>query len=742
MMRLLITTSNPMLRAISLSMVCAMFVCCPVFAGAPLVKSFDEQVNKFAVNPKNAELYATTPTSVLIIDTLSLTKVAEIDVAGAPQGLAVSPDGTRLYVATTTMPQLAVIDLEARTLLAPIALPYVPFDVAAGNGNRLYVSPGNTSGYEDLAQVDAITGVYSTFYTANAIFLYYNAFLQISPDRNTLYIGNQGVSSGTLHKVNVSTTTPSLMTKSSGLGSNGQDLCIDGTGDYIYYAMGGGNEVLDGYDVARIRTSDLAPYGAVLTGPYPREVEIHPDNKTLYTVNEAGSIGVWNMENQTSKGTIVTQDKDKVDVEATELKVDPSGRYLFAAFDDVLRVYRVSSKAIAPLGKELSSRDSSAVAAVDMDADTVEDVISGAPLADVTTIVNSKSVILKDAGKINIRSGADGTLLRQLSGTKAGQHFGTAFVVVSDQNADSVPDIIVGEPLADVPAVVNSKNVTLKDAGRVAIYSGSNGALLSIVVEGSHAGDKLGASVALGDVDNDAQDDLVVGAPGTDLVTTVLTKTVTLKDTGSVFAFNGISNTLLYSRNGTQAGEWFGAAVAVDSLHQLYVGSPAFDQTVTINTKLVKLANAGQVQIFAGVNGVDPSIHTLAGAIKADMLGAAIAAAGSDINADTEQDWLVGVPLADPSSVVNSKTVVRKDAGRVLLYSGLNSTPVTQIDGKTAGDNFGAAIFAMIDVDSDAISDVFVGDPGHDAMPLVDGVYVKLKDAGKTELLSGASILP
>lgn len=703
----------------------------PVLAMGELVATLPQQVRKLAVNPVNREIYATTATSLLVIDPDSFTIASEVVTGGSPQGLAVSPDGSQVYVATSSMASLAVIDVASRTALTPIPLPYVPYDVAAGNGNRLYVTPGSTGNYQDLVQVNTTDKTYAT-YPNNGLFLYYNAMLQISPDRNTLFIGNQGLSPGTLYKLDVSGASPSLTSQTSSLGSNGEDLAIDASGTYIYYAMGGGNRVL-GYDVARIRTADLLPDGAVLTGPYPREAAPHKFGVLLFTVNESGYIGLWDMSTQTVVGQI-----DTGSGEALELVPDASGRYLLAAFDTELRVYDVS---LEPVGDVARARMGSAVAMADMNKDGTRDYIVGTPLADVSTMVNGKTVVLKDAGNIRVYSGTTGSLLRTFNGTAAKQNFGVAFAVVSDQNADGVPDLVVGQPLADVASEANGKAITLKDAGQVALYSGNNGALLSVVVNGDVAGAMLGSSVAVGDLDNDATPDLVAGAPGVDVATLVVDKTVKLKDAGAVFVYDGLSNTLRYSRSGSQSGEKFGASVATDSTHRLYAGSSGFDVTTSVNSKPVKLANAGRVQIFAGANGTDEALFSVEGERKADAFGTAIAMVGTDLDQDGNQDWIVSAPLYDAAALVSGKPVTMKDAGRVSLYSGLAATPMARVDGENALDNFGVALYAVDDLDDDSMADLLVTSPGADTSVLVDGVESALKDVGKLELLQGSGLV-
>lgn len=344
----------------------------------------------------------------------------------------------------------------------------------------------------------------------------------------------------------------------------------------------------------------------------------------------------------------------------------------------------------------------SAVAVADMDADGVVDLLVGVPQATVRGV----PAPLKKAGEIRIYSGADRSLLRSLPGTAANQRFGTALAVVADENADAVPDLLVGEPLADV-AVVTAKGLAkLKDAGRVALYSGADGKMIRVVAEGAVRGDRLGAAVAVADVDGDDVVDLVVGVPYADAVA---------KDAGQVKVFDGFSSTLLYTRNGEQAGEHFGAALAAyDGL--LYAGSPEYDHA--------GLKDAGRVQLFSDTEGNSAALLVLNGSAKADRLGAAVTTAAGL--------WAVGVPGADPSAL--------KDAGSVLLLESLDTTPYAVLQGTQAGGLYGSALDWQADLDGDSVNDLAIGAVRNDLTVPAYPKPLLTKDAGRVQVLSGAAL--
>jgi DNA-binding beta-propeller fold protein YncE len=306
-------------------------------AAGQSVKTYNFSAAKFAIHPTKNILYATAPglNSVIAIDTATLQVIGTRFTGSKPFGLSLSPDASRLYVANTgsQASAIAVIDTATFTALPAIPLTTTPLDIAAGNDNRLYISSGGDS-FGSLLQVDAGTGVAAQFGSS------YDNLLQISPDRNTLFTADEGLSPGTLMKYDVSTATPQPVWTNpfASLGSNGEDLKVSHDGSLIAYLCGSGNA--DGYDTALIRTSDMLVLGTLDTDPYPEHIAFSPDDRTAYTSDRLFSpyyVKVWDTTSFFSMGTIPT------DGEAVEMAVDPSGRYLFVSFQDSVRVYRTGA---------------------------------------------------------------------------------------------------------------------------------------------------------------------------------------------------------------------------------------------------------------------------------------------------------------------------------------------------------------------------------------------------------------
>jgi DNA-binding beta-propeller fold protein YncE len=306
----------------------------PVHADfADVLATYNFNAANFALHPTQHLLYASLPAlnSVAIINTDTLALVNTVPIGPKPRGLALSPDGSRLYVATMGAAALGVMDTATMTALPSIGLPNNPAQVAAGNGGRVYATPAVADG--GIMQVDGIAGSYTNEFDFS-VSVYSSGLLQISPDRNTLYFANTGLSPGTLAKFDVSSASPSFLMENphGSLGSNGQDLALSHNGAFISYACGGGNGAI-GYEIFKLSSETFSSFGGFNTGAYPREIIYSPDDAIAYTVHDAGKIDVFDATTFAAGPFIPTVG------EAGELFTDHTGRYLFAAFSNQLRVY-------------------------------------------------------------------------------------------------------------------------------------------------------------------------------------------------------------------------------------------------------------------------------------------------------------------------------------------------------------------------------------------------------------------
>jgi len=165
----------------------------------------------------------------------------------------------------------------------------------------------------------------------------------------------------------------------------------------------------------------------------------------------------------------------------------------------------------------------------DANGDGFDDLIIGAPNAYGNAENSGASYVVfgkSDDDAVDLSTLEENGTGFVINGTSEGDQFGFSVSTAGDMNGDEFDDLIIGAPAADgsvdnsgVSYVVYGK----ADSGAVdlsAIAEGVGG----FVINGTSGGDGFGTSVsAAGDVNGDGFDDLIVGAPHADSVTTLHT---------------------------------------------------------------------------------------------------------------------------------------------------------------------------------------------------------------------------
>ncbi len=263
---------------------------------------------------------------------------------------------------------------------------------------------------------------------------------------------------------------------------------------------------------------------------------------------------------------------------------------------------------------------------------------------------------------------------------------GRAVSSAGDVNGDGYGDLLVG-----IPYYANPES----QEGQVRLYFGSSTGITTPAIfnyELNTPGAFMGECVATaGDLNGDGYSDFVVGAfkygfGGAAAV--YMGGTYSMRLAPTTIATGGAPNALL------------GACVANAGDVN---GDGYADALVAAPDGGIGQSGEGYVQFHAGGTGglANTPTTTLEANVAGARFGASACTAG-DVNGDGYADVIVGAPLAG-------------GAGAAYIHhgspSGIAAAPTTVLVG-TAGSEFGAAVSAAGDINTDGYADVIIGAPG------------------------------
>jgi YVTN family beta-propeller protein len=297
---------------------------------------FNHPVARLAADPVRPRVYATVPSenTVIVIDTTSLTITSTIPIGSSPQGLAVSVDGSKLWVANSfsTTAAIGVIDLNTLLVLPSLPAPAPPYDIKEGSGHRLYVTSISESPIIQIMQIDGETGAFQRWFGG---FVFPSGLLEITPDRNTLFYATTTVSPSILEKFNVATEIPAFVQQNNNLGSYGEGLRVSHSGQFIVFPNGGGNA--GGYSTFEIPTANITgTNGSFDVGAYPLSATFSNDDTLLYHGTAYQSaIKIFDTATFALVGTIPLGQSpgNTGGFDTRDVIIDRSGRWIFIATD-------------------------------------------------------------------------------------------------------------------------------------------------------------------------------------------------------------------------------------------------------------------------------------------------------------------------------------------------------------------------------------------------------------------------
>jgi YVTN family beta-propeller protein len=263
-----------------------------------------------AITPDGTRAYVTNNTSntVSVIDTTTNTVFATIIPFGpGPSGVAITPDGTRAYVTSDRSDAVSVIHTATNAVFATILVGLGPSGVAiTPDGTRAYVTNRNSSTVSVIS-----TSTNAVVATISSTEFFSPVGVAITPDGTRAYVANDG--SGTVVVIDTSTNTV-VTTITVGFGSFGVAITPDGTRAYVTNAFSSTVSVID--------TSTNTVVVTISAGLQPVGVAITPDGTRAYVTNNgSNTVTVINTSTNTP-GAIISVGGGPFGVAITPLRAD------------------------------------------------------------------------------------------------------------------------------------------------------------------------------------------------------------------------------------------------------------------------------------------------------------------------------------------------------------------------------------------------------------------------------------
>jgi len=190
-----------------------------------------------SVLAENAYITNLVSANVSVIDTATNTVIATIPVGIGQNGVAVTPDGSKVYVANVNVPFVSVIDTATNTVIATIPVGGLsPFGVAVTpDGSKVYVTDSSRLGH--VSVIDTATNtVIATIPVGIG-----PRGVAVTPDGSKVYVTNVQLPNPSVVSVIATATNTVIATIPLGGESNGVAVTPDGR--KVYVANSGSNNV-------------------------------------------------------------------------------------------------------------------------------------------------------------------------------------------------------------------------------------------------------------------------------------------------------------------------------------------------------------------------------------------------------------------------------------------------------------------------------------------------------------------
>jgi YVTN family beta-propeller protein len=238
-----------------------------------------------AVNPQGTKVYVAS-TKVYVIDTSTNTVTDTVNVGMPVWGIAVNPAGTAVYVTGSDSGTVSVINTSTNTVTATVNVGSYPVGVAVTpDGKNIYVANQNDT---TVSVIDAANNtVTNTVNVGN-----HPLGVAFNPAGTTAYVTNSDSSS-----VSAIDTSTNTVVANVSVGSYPYGVAVNPEGTKVYVAN---------YNDSNVSVIDTATNTVVSTVPvslHPHGIAVTPNGKKVFVANEDGNISVIDTATNTVTAT-------------------------------------------------------------------------------------------------------------------------------------------------------------------------------------------------------------------------------------------------------------------------------------------------------------------------------------------------------------------------------------------------------------------------------------------------------
>lgn len=328
---------------------------------ADFIKSLPVSAFRLLVDKPRNRIYATMAAArlgVAIIDVSNLSVVKTLTTGSPATGMAMAPDGEKLFVAggDSSHHSIKVVDLDAGAFLPSLPAPFPTLDVEVSASGSLFVSvwdyAGSSHSAAGVAELSGTTGGLIRTFPGTVT----PSFIDLSPDRKTLFVGPIDGNVVKLSAVDVSAVPPAIRQEVIWDNPPGPILDVQLSHDGRFLG------IVDqrSQAVFKVPTSNLGSLDTpfILPGASlaPRAVAFSADDKTIFVAaigNSDGDEGIYVFDAASRR---FLRKIKTIDFQSFQMVTDPSGRFLFLANanEDSVLVFMTGQGNVSPAPKPRS----------------------------------------------------------------------------------------------------------------------------------------------------------------------------------------------------------------------------------------------------------------------------------------------------------------------------------------------------------------------------------------------------